>query len=532
MNATSPNRRLGYRDAIDYLYDRINYESLVGRDDRYRFRLKRTEELFSRLGLDEYLYRPGSASRPKVPVVHLAGTKGKGSTGTMVSAMLTAAGYRVGLYTSPHLTDLEERFRVNGQPCSRETLVDLVQQIAPVVDQFDAAGEPVSFFELTTAMAVMHFDRCGCEAIVLEVGLGGRLDSTNVCASTVTAITSIGMDHQRVLGNTIAEITLEKAGIIKPGVPVVAGAKPDAARQVIRRVAAEVGAPLLETGCDFDVSDRRDVNGGSEFVLGWTDHQLQPDTPAKPLSLFLPLDGAHQVDNASLAITIVKLLADQLPVSDAEIAQGLRQIHCIGRLERFSLPAADKDHTALQIIIDTAHNQDSIVALCSAVRTRLETPGSPPAVASDDSPVNLRHPLVFLFGTSRDKDATVMAAEISTLADEIVCTQYTTNPRGTDTAVLRESFASLGDRPFGLHQQPDPHLALQQAMQLATPGGTVVICGSFFLAGQLRPDVLAIANVCAATTTAPATTNQCSDSQPAKQPGAESTERSAPQTEA
>lgn len=216
-----PAKEVRYQDALGFLYDRINYERMASGTSRYPFRLKRITELLRRLGLAGYLHT--DSPEPKVPLVHIAGTKGKGSTAAMLAAALSAADLRTGLYTSPHLHHLEERFRVDGQPCSSEQLISLVEQIKPATELVEQQIGSLSFFELTTAIALMHFDATECDAIVMEVGLGGRLDSTNVCSPSVSAITSIGLDHQHVLGETLVEIAAEKAGILKAGVPVVSG---------------------------------------------------------------------------------------------------------------------------------------------------------------------------------------------------------------------------------------------------------------------------------------------------------------------
>lgn len=536
------HRPPGYDQALEFLYGRIDYERANRGRNNYRFRLRCTAELFERLGLGRYLYaRPGREDRseqrdassppdgapdntPPVPLVHIAGTKGKGSTATMVGAILAAAGRRVGLYTSPHLTDLEERFRINGQPCSRETLVDLVRTVRPVVEAFEADGDPVSFFELTTAMAVLHFDRSGCDAIVLEVGLGGRLDSTNVCNSTVSAITSIGLDHQHVLGNTIAEIAAEKAGIIKPGIPVVCGAtKPDAIA-TIAAIADTQRAPLFLRGDAFAVRQVADLGLASEMGFHpLVDKLVDAETRAgrsdggsAEEAYLLSLAGSHQVENAALAIAIARLLGrperpEPIPIASSVIAAALRSVRCLGRVERFAVgDPATADQPPVQVIVDTAHNEDSIAALCHALRVGRDRNDAPTAAGSHPrtataSPKHsdsrclhpLHRPLVVVWGTSRDKDAAVMASQLAKVADQVVCTRYTTNPRAYEPQTLAECFAGAvgnGGGPL-VRCQAEPFLALREAIHAASPGGTVVVCGSFFLAGQLRPLLLTLPGV-------------------------------------
>lgn len=507
MNASLPDHsrdhdEIRYREALDYLYGRIDYENSNGNQTRHPFRLERTCELFLELGLGEYLH--AHAVQPKVPLIHIAGTKGKGSTATMVSQILTSAGKRVGLYTSPHLTDLEERFRIDGIPCSRDELIDLVDTIRPAVKTLRGG---VSFFELTTAMAILHFDRQACDAIVLEVGLGGRLDSTNVCASSVMAVTSIGLDHQRVLGDTIAEIAAEKAGIIKSPRPVVSGAVQSDAQHAIQQAALASNAILFQRGEAFESIDHQAVEGGMQFTFVAKRSLSCEPVPRLPASTsedvdrfnaFVSLDGSHQVENASLAIALVRLLAHPaagsgLHITDDQILAGLASTRCIGRMERFevSLVVESVPNRKVDLLIDTAHNHDSMVALRRTLELRLLREGN--SAPAD----RLQCPLVVVMGTSRDKDVEAMAAEVVSLADAIICTQYTTNPRATSPGELfdvvvrqaNRSIANHSKRPV-IKQVDAPELALELAMDLlpaACNAGTIVVCGSFFLAGQLRP---------------------------------------------
>ena len=274
-----------YRLATQWLYDRINYEKLARPGSHYRFTLDRMRDLVTRIGLARYLAgQPAPAARtsfaepsqsqgvadslPQAKIVHIAGTKGKGSVATMAATMLAAQGYQVGLYTSPHLVDLEERFRVNGRPAARAEMLALIDFMRPIVEQMsrDKIGGP-SFFELTTAIAIEHFHRNACDFWVLETGLGGRLDSTNVFQSDVTLITSIGLDHQHVLGDTVELIAKEKAGIFKPGVPAISGVTKPPAREVIRQAAANVGAPLLELQRDFEIKHRSEHTVRARVII-------------------------------------------------------------------------------------------------------------------------------------------------------------------------------------------------------------------------------------------------------------------------
>lgn len=447
-----PTDPFDYPAAIEFLYSQINYER-TAESKPYPFKLRRMRELAEMLDL-------GGVLGQSVPVVHIAGTKGKGSTATMVAAMLTAAGIRTGLYTSPHLVDLEERFVVDNQ---RASPAEVAQSVSEIRDAAAALAESdtgwPTFFELTTALALLHFKRRQCEAIVLEVGLGGRLDSTNVCSPTVTAITSIGLDHQHILGNTLGEIAFQKAGIIKPTIPVVSGLGPGEAADVIAEVASERRAPLLRVAVDFDfrLEPMRDAWGSRlDFI---THH---PEIRNR-LGWHLPLDGAHQGRNAAVACAIVDLLASRgLATSLADQAVGLAQVRCEGRIERFLL--ADGS----EVILDTAHNIDSIEALCRCIADRAAG-----------------RQVTVVFGTSRDKDHVPMLQRLCGVADRLVLTRYHGNPRYRETAEL--AGAVPPGKPMITEQCPIE--AVNLARQQAQPADQhlIVVCGSFFLAAEIRP---------------------------------------------
>jgi dihydrofolate synthase/folylpolyglutamate synthase len=460
-----------YQAALRYLYDRINYERIAQPGRGYKFRLQRIAALMRRLGLTEYLYEHlqddsqgdiprqehAVRPRPRVPLVHIAGTKGKGSTAAMVAAITTAAGLRTGLYTSPHLQRLEERFRIDGEPCSQAELIELVRQSTSPVKVVEAEIGPLSFFDLTTALAMLHFHNSRCDVIVLEVGLGGRLDSTNVVAPWVSAVTSIGLDHQHVLGHTLTEIAGEKAGIIKPGVPVVSGVADPAAAGVVAKVAAEHRSTLFELGTDFDFRATAAIPWGTR--IEFHGHRLPL---SDQLDVTLPLEGDHQGRNAALAIAMTDILRDQgVPITQAAVTAGLSQLQCRGRIERFQLPEQ------VTGIVDAAHNRDSIAALCQVLRKRF----------SD-------RPIAVVFGTSIDKDAAEMLAALTQVTDQIVLTRFWGNPRARPTAELSGMFPASGTAAAAVIQQPIE--ACERALRMVNPGGTLVVCGSFFLAAETR----------------------------------------------
>jgi dihydrofolate synthase/folylpolyglutamate synthase len=455
-----------YEQAIAYLYGRINYERTADTVP-YPFRLRRMSELLDCLDLR-------GVAGADIPVVHIAGTKGKGSTSSMVASMLTAGGFRTGLYTSPHLVRLEERFTVDGQLAQPQTVVDLVQSIRGEVDRMAATdlGSP-TFFEVVTAMALMHFRNSGCQAVVLEVGLGGKLDSTNVCIPAVTAITSIGFDHQHILGNTLAEIAAQKAGIIKPIAPVVSGVIHDEPRQVIEDVAREKQTELLAIDRDFSVRYHPDPRAEAD---GSSPNQTLADSWMASFDLIshhprvesrsrwpLPLDGEHQSRNAAVACVILDLLKSRRAAVDLDRQRsGLASVRVAGRVERFRVsPQVD-------IILDTAHNVDSIEALCRCIQKRAQG-----------------RPVTIVFGTSRDKEHVPMLRQLCELADHMILTRYHGNPRYRETAELQRDLPAGTQVKATIIEQPLE--ALQVALDQDAGAKLIVVCGSFFLAAEVRP---------------------------------------------
>ena len=470
-----PPNVIEYENAIRFLYDRINYEKIGSTTTPYPFRLRRMTELASRMGLNDFLY--AKTSRPRVPLIHVAGTKGKGSTASMVATILTSAGYRTGLYTSPHLHQLEERFQIDGAPCSAAQLTDLVTRARQAVSGLEislAQSNPATthgeatFFELTTAMAMLHFHMSQCDAIVLEVGLGGRLDSTNVFASTVTAITSIGLDHQHVLGNTIEEIASEKAGIIKANVPIVSGVLRPNAANAISEHAKQKDAPIFQIGADFSVTSEPDLEWGQR--INYIESVVER-------SLYLSLEGEHQARNAAVALRIVSLLEDQgMTIQPDEIGKAFGAICCSARTERIQL------EQNLSLLVDAAHNEDSIVALVEVVNQRFK---------NNDSE---RTKIVVVFGTSSDKPADKMLERLSMIAETMILTQYHSNPRYFPAAQLRPMIEA--NQILSIRTIEDSNDAFQAAWDDAksfldsslepNTNAVIVVCGSFFLAADAR----------------------------------------------
>ncbi|MEX0818462.1 MAG: Mur ligase family protein, partial [Pirellulaceae bacterium] len=311
-----------YQSALEFLYGRINYERTArGVPDASRLNLDRMRQLLEALG-DPQL---------SLKAIHVAGTKGKGSTAAMIATGLTAAGYQVGLYTSPHLERLEERISIDGLDCTSAELVELVDALREPVAMLDRRSQArdgldnPTFFEITTAMAMLHFARREVDAAVLEVGLGGRLDSTNLCRPVVTVITSISFDHVQQLGNTLAAIAREKAGIVKPHIPLVCGVRPGEALDAIRQIVAQRHAPLHQVGEDFEfqytvpTQDDFAQTGGS---INYRDSISLDGAGLNGVSVGML--GSHQAANAAVAIaTLRRLQSDGWRIPEAAIRRGI-----------------------------------------------------------------------------------------------------------------------------------------------------------------------------------------------------------------
>jgi dihydrofolate synthase/folylpolyglutamate synthase len=380
----------------------------------------------------------------------------------MCASALQAEGYRVGLYTSPHLQDYAERIQVDGQPIQHEELIDLVQEIKPYLDQ----GTRLTTFEITTALAFLYFARRGVSAAVAEVGLGGRLDATNVVEPVVSVITSISYDHTDILGKTLKEIAGEKAGIIKPGVPVVVAPQKDEARLAIETMASERSAPLTQVGRDFlfaPVSHSL----ASQSMLVWPSSEQDlidayiesgGSQEWEPTRLNIPLLGYHQVENAATAYAALQVGRKRgLAISDEAIRIGFSRTSWPGRFEVLS-------HHPL-VVVDSAHNRDSALKLRLALDDYF--PG---------------RPVILVFGASEDKDIEGMFAELMPRVRQVIATQ-SYHPRAIETERLVEMAHRFG-RPVKVVAAVED--ALAEAVHLTENGAMVLVTGSIFVAAGAR----------------------------------------------
>jgi dihydrofolate synthase/folylpolyglutamate synthase len=401
----------------------------------------------------------------------------------MIAAVLQAAGYRTGLYTSPHLEHVEERIVVDGQCCPTPQFLALAEQVRPAVERLDdeAAARGAlgpTFFEVTTAMAFLHFAQAQVDLAVLEVGLGGRLDSTNVCLPEVCVITSISFDHVKQLGNTLAAIAGEKAGIIKPGVPVISGVCEDEPRRVIGEQAEAVGAPLVQRGVAYDaaLTDNSGPLIASGAALGESFTYYEPATAPTYLlrDLHLNMLGHHQAANAAAAVAALRCLRRRgWAIEEQHIRAGLAAARCPARIEQV--------RTQPSVILDVAHNPASIAAVIATLRERFRPKRG-----------------IGLFASSRDKDYTAMLQRVLPAFDMLILTQYVNNPRALETEALLAlaqsmRFETSGSGPLKpvLHACVRPSDAWKVAQAIADPEDLICITGSFFLAAELRPLLIA-----------------------------------------
>lgn len=423
--------------ALDYLYSFIDYGTK--RSYRYSpevFDLERVEKLLHSLGDPQLQYRS----------VHIAGTKGKGSTAAMIEACLRAAGYRTGLYTSPHLIDFTERIQVDAAPIPEQQLVELVEKLKPHVE----AVPEISTYELTTALAFMYFAEQAVQCAVVEVGLGGRLDATNVLRPMVSVITSLSYDHTHLLGDSLTEIALEKAGIIKPGIPVVLATQQIEAERLVRRVAEQRGAPLEQLNREWHYAPGRRDLSGQELRVWRAGHEQGQE------QLRIPLLGHHQVQNAALAYAALKLVDGAgLPVQPKAIRRGMRDVRWPGRFQVISEQPA--------IVLDSAHNRDS------ALRLR---------IALDDYFPG--RPVTMVFGASADKDVRGMFLELSPRISRLILTQ-SDHPRAEDPEALAQVAESFGWQPESVAPVAE---AMQRAASTSPPEHVLLATGSLFVVGS------------------------------------------------
>lgn len=451
-DATPPT----YRQALDWLFSFSDTERTGAFTREPDENLTRERALLAALDNPQQAYR----------IAHIAGSKGKGSTSALLAAMLQASGERVGLYTSPDLHTYRERIRINGEPISEETLTALVARVREALTRVDPTFGPYITWEVVTALAFLAFREAGVDAAVIEVGLGGRLDATSVVALPalqVSAITSISYDHMAVLGDTLTLIAHEKAGIIKPGVPVYTSARDPEALTEISRVASARGAPLTRVGpahatdCAYTYAlGHASANGQTFDVM--TLRRVYRD-------LETPLLGEHQAQNATLALA----LAEALGLDEPAIRAGLRRVRWQGRMQ-----VVGREPWR---VVDGAHNSDSLRALFAGLRRHFAF-----------------ERLILVFGAMADKDLDGMLREIASAHVAVVVATAAHSARAIAPETLGAQVA--GTTPAATYTAPDTASALERARTLAGPRDLICAAGSLYLAAEAlrwyaaQPDTL------------------------------------------
>jgi len=433
-----------FQATMNFLNSMTNYEKMT--------RVGYTSANFNLARMNRLLAVLGNPHR-KLRSVHIAGSKGKGSTATMLSSMLSNAGLCVGLYTSPHVTTIRERIQVNGELISESEMTKLMAKIAPAIRK-SAKDEP-TFFEILTALSFLHFVNKKVDIAVVEAGLGGRLDSTNVLKPEVCGITSISLDHVGQLGHTLEQIAEEKAGIFKTGVPAISAPQPGEVCKVLDRVAAKVKTPLRFTGKDIEFSYRFE----STRALGPHTRVSLTVGNSRFEHLAVPLPGDHQAVNCGLALSLMAILKEKgLEIDDQMAIEGLAKTWLPGRMEIV--------HDDPRILLDGAHNAASVEALMRAIGQN---------IAYDS--------MVVIFGCRMDKDIIGMLDHIRLGADKMIFTS-TGSPRSVDPHELASEYLERSGKMAQVADEFEE--ALDIAERAVSREDLICVTGSFYLAGKAK----------------------------------------------
>ncbi|MCI0377513.1 MAG: bifunctional folylpolyglutamate synthase/dihydrofolate synthase [Gemmataceae bacterium] len=448
-----------YEQALQFWFGRVNFE--VKSPKASDLKLDRMRALLARLG----------DPHERLRIVHVAGSKGKGSTSAMLAAILRQAGFRTGLFTSPHLVHVEERVQVDGDSIARTELAARMDQIARAARSGDDPLEPtLTFFEIATALGFLHFVDHQVDMAVLEVGLGGRFDSTNVCRPLCAVLTSISFDHTQQLGETLVKIAGEKAGIIKTGVPALSGVRAPEARAVIEETCRLRQAPLRELERDFTFRYHpARINGAPHSASKVRVQTWRGDWPEMQLGLI----GEHQARNAAVATATVEVLREQgLTISTEAVAAGLAGVQWPARLEIVGRRPL--------VVLDCAHNVASAEALVRALATSFPL-----------RPGGKRH---LVFAGNKDKDLAGMLDVLTPHFQHVVLTRFTNNPRSVppeELAALQTPLTSARTSPRDEGKKTTVCANVTDAWHfvrgLARADDLICITGSVFLAGEIRP---------------------------------------------
>jgi dihydrofolate synthase/folylpolyglutamate synthase len=436
--------------ALKYLNDRVNYERGLPPRGGTEFRLDRMRALLEKLGNPQR----------DVKCVHVAGSKGKGSVVEMASSCLTACGYTTGIYTSPHLVDVRERLRIDGEMIGHAAFNRTLGRAARAAEALKGRHGDATYFELLTAQALTWFAEEAVDVAVIEVGIGGRLDATNLVEPEVTAVTAIQLEHTQVLGDTLEQIAREKAGIFKPGICALTVPQSAEVMAAFRECAARAGASLEVVGEDIEFSYRFEATpelGPHARVCLTTPRSEHEHLP-------VPLKGEHQAYNCGLALAILDKLRDRgFDTPELKVAEGLSRTPTQGRMELV--------WESPRILVDGAHTPESIHCLVRAIGAHVKY----------DS-------MVAVFGCSSDKDVKGMLGRLATGADKVIFTKSASNPRGLDPRELQKRFAEVSPK------MTQSARTVADALNLAARavGRDDLICatGSFYIAGEAKKHLL------------------------------------------
>ncbi len=438
-----------YEEAIEFLLQAVDYEKLTNYTyDVSNFNLKRMEKLLSAIGNP---HKRGT-------YVHITGTKGKGSTAIMIASALKESGLKTGIFTSPHLVYLGERMRVNDEMISQEMLVQLVNELKPYIERErikDITHSP-TFFDTITAIALTYFERKKVDISVLEVGMGGRLDSTNVVLPQISVITPVGYDHTDTLGHTLDRIAYEKSGIIKEGIPVVSSIQEHEALSIISKTCKEKKVRLRLVGRDILITDikktRKDGLYGTECTISTWRNKYE--------NIFLPIVGQHQVENCATAIGAIETLSANgvIKTDNEAVINALAKVKCPARIEVVSKKPV--------IVLDTAHTFSSMKFLRKSIKENFSFKR-----------------LICVIGLSADKDIEGVLREITCAADELIFTR-TNNPREAEPRQL----ALIAKRSYSKEPMVIENIdeALREAKSIADKNDLICITGSFYLAARVK----------------------------------------------
>lgn len=441
-----------YQQALDYIYSHIDYS--IERSYRYApdvFDLDRVKRLLHALG----------DPHEKYDCIHVAGTKGKGSVSAMIESVLHASGYRTGLYTSPHLQRFTERIRIHDREIAEESVADLVDEVKPHV----ARIPELTTYEIITALGFLYFAQENVDCAVFEVGLGGRLDATNIITPIAAVITSLSYDHMHLLGESLSDIAREKAGIIKRGVPVISAPQQSEAQHVVEEIAASMQAPLVLMGRDWLFSPGNHTLDGQSLYVWSSEEQPLMDAYVEsageeewaPPRYFIPLLGYHQVVNAAVAYATLQATKTRgLKIPEPAIRQGFMDVSWRGR---FEILARDPI-----VVVDSAHNRDSALKLRIALDDYF--PGQP---------------VTLIFGASADKDIAGMFSELLPRVSRLILTQAK-HPRAADPEELADLAHSRG---VGVEVIVPVSEAVKTALIGARPEEVILAAGSLFIAGEV-----------------------------------------------